>query len=312
MHHRPARTTLIVCFALLLLLVLAFFVWYLHPPGIVQEHGTIAITMCPECEQTFLTLLRGGGDITCALYDYSPEVEAALRAAKARVITDDEDGGEYGRQIKQDGLMHNKFCVINGTTVTSGSYNPTTEGKRSRNNLLVIQSPTLARNYLAQYTAIATSNRRERIAPVVDLDGIRVQNAFCPQDSCEAQVNAILTKAQHEILFFHYTLTSEPIAKTLEAAAARGVHVEGVCDGGQWNVQGGKCARLHAQSWDLPYLLHHKVFIVDRITVVTGSYNPTNAGTARNSENILIITDPAIAAQYRSEYDRLRSESHPR
>ncbi|MBT4150600.1 phospholipase, partial [Candidatus Woesearchaeota archaeon] len=52
--------------------------------------------------------------------------------------------------------------------------------------------------------------------------------------------------------------------------------------------------------------MHHKVFIIDGKTVVTGSFNPSKNGDSRNDENILIIRDETIASRYLAEYERLR------
>ena len=50
---------------------------------------------------------------------------------------------------------------------------------------------------------------------------------------------------------------------------------------------------------------HHKVFILDNKTVITGSYNPTSNGNNGNDENMLIIHNPDIAKQYLDEFERL-------
>jgi len=52
--------------------------------------------------------------------------------------------------------------------------------------------------------------------------------------------------------------------------------------------------------------MHHKVFIVDNSTVITGSYNPTGNGNKGNDENVLIITDEKIAEKFMGEYELVR------
>jgi phosphatidylserine/phosphatidylglycerophosphate/cardiolipin synthase-like enzyme len=47
--------------------------------------------------------------------------------------------------------------------------------------------------------------------------------------------------------------------------------------------------------------LHHKVFIIDGKTVVIGSFNFSNSADTSNDENLLIITDPAVAALFEQE-----------
>jgi len=51
--------------------------------------------------------------------------------------------------------------------------------------------------------------------------------------------------------------------------------------------------------------MHHKVFIIDNATVVTGSFNPSQNADTRNDENMLIIHDPSIAARFLEEFYRL-------
>jgi phosphatidylserine/phosphatidylglycerophosphate/cardiolipin synthase-like enzyme len=45
-------------------------------------------------------------------------------------------------------------------------------------------------------------------------------------------------------------------------------------------------------------IAHNKVIIVDAVTVVTGSLNFTTAASKRNAENVVVITDKVVAAQF--------------
>ena len=69
------------------------------------------------------------------------------------------------------------------------------------------------------------------------------------------------------------------------------------------------CAGLAVRQDGNPYLLHHKVILVDDHTVVTGSANFSANGTASNDENLLIIEDPALAAAYAAEFARRWDEA---
>ena len=55
--------------------------------------------------------------------------------------------------------------------------------------------------------------------------------------------------------------------------------------------------------------MHHKCFIIDSETVVTGSMNPTGGGDTRNDENILIIHDEEIAGKYLDEFEKVWEEA---
>jgi phosphatidylserine/phosphatidylglycerophosphate/cardiolipin synthase-like enzyme len=43
---------------------------------------------------------------------------------------------------------------------------------------------------------------------------------------------------------------------------------------------------------------HNKVMIIDGEVVLTGSFNFTKAAQEKNAENLLILRDPTVAAQY--------------
>ncbi|HIP88190.1 MAG TPA: DUF1669 domain-containing protein, partial [Anaerolineales bacterium] len=53
------------------------------------------------------------------------------------------------------------------------------------------------------------------------------------------------------------------------------------------------------------YIMHHKVFVVDDQTVVTGSFNFTLSAEEQNDENVLILHDAEVAAAYAEEFDRV-------
>ncbi len=45
-------------------------------------------------------------------------------------------------------------------------------------------------------------------------------------------------------------------------------------------------------------IAHSKVIVIDNEVVITGSFNFTRAAEQQNSENLLLIHDPALAARY--------------
>jgi phosphatidylserine/phosphatidylglycerophosphate/cardiolipin synthase-like enzyme len=60
--------------------------------------------------------------------------------------------------------------------------------------------------------------------------------------------------------------------------------------------------------------MHHKVIIIDRRVVITGSYNFTGRAEEVNDENVLIIDHPGIAEAYMAEFERVyaQAQSPPR
>ena len=54
-----------------------------------------------------------------------------------------------------------------------------------------------------------------------------------------------------------------------------------------------------------PYLMHHKVFIIDSQTVIFGSYNFSANAQDDNDENLLIVDDAGMARAFLDEFDRV-------
>jgi phosphatidylserine/phosphatidylglycerophosphate/cardiolipin synthase-like enzyme len=51
--------------------------------------------------------------------------------------------------------------------------------------------------------------------------------------------------------------------------------------------------------------MHHKVILIDRAIVVTGSYNFSRSAEEQNDENLLILHAPKVAAEYLIEFDQI-------
>jgi phosphatidylserine/phosphatidylglycerophosphate/cardiolipin synthase-like enzyme len=58
-------------------------------------------------------------------------------------------------------------------------------------------------------------------------------------------------------------------------------------------------------------MAHNKILIIDGETVLRGSFNFTKAAREKNAENLLIIRDPALAAQYTQNWEAHRQHSQP-
>jgi phosphatidylserine/phosphatidylglycerophosphate/cardiolipin synthase-like enzyme len=55
--------------------------------------------------------------------------------------------------------------------------------------------------------------------------------------------------------------------------------------------------------------MHHKVFIIDRETVIFGSFNFSDSANRRNDENILIVHDPVFASFFVEEFEAVWQEA---
>jgi phosphatidylserine/phosphatidylglycerophosphate/cardiolipin synthase-like enzyme len=141
--------------------------------------------------------------------------------------------------------------------------------------------------------------------PVIvhDASHTTIQACFTPGMGCQKRLIRILDAAKEEILVETYSFTATPLMDALVRAKKRGVSVSVIADHGQRTAPHSKISELKKAGIPVLYdhsvaIAHNKVMIVDRETVVTGSYNFTNAAEHRNAENMLIIQNSTLVGQY--------------
>lgn len=72
-----------------------------------------------------------------------------------------------GNGTENEVLMHNKFCVIDGKTVLTGSYNWSKKAKQNHENITIIEGDNqLAEHYLAEFEAIQKRYFGEKAVPI--------------------------------------------------------------------------------------------------------------------------------------------------
>ncbi len=276
---------------------------------IVEENGSISAYFCPlqNCTHEFIKAISGAESIKCAFYSINIDaLIESLKHSNASIITHSTDNSGLGIQIKSPGLMHHKFCVVNSSTTITGSYNPTISEENNKNNLLVIQSRTIASNYEKEFEELMQGSKKTKTStPKVNLSGQLIKNYFCPQDSCQENIIMELQAAEESIYFMTFTFTDNEIAGILASKHETGLHVKGIIENFQrkdvWVKPLLDKAGISTKISSEQSLQHNKLFIIDNKTIITGSYNPTRAAHTINDENILIITNPGLAEKY-SEY----------
>jgi phosphatidylserine/phosphatidylglycerophosphate/cardiolipin synthase-like enzyme len=141
-----------------------------------------------------------------------------------------------------------------------------------------------------------------------------VSVCFTPGGNCTDQIVKALGEAKHTILVQAYSFTSAPIAKALLDAHKRGVQVQVILDKSQRSEKYSSADFLANQG--VPTMIdaehaiaHNKIIIIDGETVISGSFNFTKAAQEKNAENLLIIHDNALAAQYTKSWDAHRQHS---
>ena len=284
-----------------------------------EESISPEVYFCPgNCSIPLVNLIKSANEsIDCAFYDLSsPLVVKTLEDQKTRVrlVLDKRSKNFEGlRIVKNDythQLMHDKFCIIDNKIVLTGSFNPTEREEKEDNDVIVIHSKYLAKNYEDEFNELFNQEfglGKKVTYPVIYLNGKKIENYFCPEDSCSEHLINVLNSAKKSIYFMTFTFTHPEIAETL--ISKKGIDAKGVIERSmnnkwsQYNMlkQNGINVKLDNNK----YFMHEKVFIVDNETVITGSFNPTRSADSRNDENLLIIHDEAIAKQYLKQFERV-------
>jgi phosphatidylserine/phosphatidylglycerophosphate/cardiolipin synthase-like enzyme len=224
---------------------------------------------------------------------------------------------------QHEGLMHNKFVVIDRSVVWTGSMNFTVGGAyKDNNNLVRIQSGKVAEDFTSEFEEMFIHHffgpdvYGVTPYPKVNIDGTPVEVYFSPDDNVAERIVTLIHNAQESIDFLAYVFTSNDIGEAIMERAQAGVSVVGVMDGSQILAsqgteydpfkQAGLDVRLDGNQIGL---MHHKVIIIDKSIVITGSYNFTASAEKNNDENVVIIFNSVIAAQYMAEFQRVYNQA---
>jgi phosphatidylserine/phosphatidylglycerophosphate/cardiolipin synthase-like enzyme len=223
---------------------------------------------------------------------------------------------------QREGLLHDKFVIIDRSELWTGSMNYTVGGAyKDNNNLIRIRSVQVAENYTNEFEEMFTDNLfgPDGIAntpnPKLTIDDTPVEIYFSPDDGVAKRIVELINGAQESIYFMAFSFTSNDIGAAVMDRAQAGITVAGVMDDGQVASNQGteydpfKQAGLDVRKDGNEGLMHHKVIIIDRKIVITGSYNFTASAEQSNDENVVIIFSPAVAAQYLEEFQRVYSQA---
>jgi phosphatidylserine/phosphatidylglycerophosphate/cardiolipin synthase-like enzyme len=291
-----------------------------------ESSKPMEVYFCPEneCRGHLLSFLDSADNyIHCAFYDIDlPEIIKLLEEKQdeidVKLVIDKENSDEVSglnfvenRGTKQ--LMHNKFCIVDGNRIFTGSFNPTERGNfYNQNNMVIVYSKYIAENYESEFQELWDKNfgsGEKTEYSTLYLNDKEIENYFCPEDSCSKHVIDNLNEAKNEIYFMAFTFTHDEIGQTLINKHNEGVKIKGIMEKfgrSKYSEYDDLKNNNIDVKWDeYSYFVHHKVFIIDNKTVITGSFNPTKSADERNDENVLIIHDVNITKEYLEEFDRV-------
>jgi phosphatidylserine/phosphatidylglycerophosphate/cardiolipin synthase-like enzyme len=223
---------------------------------------------------------------------------------------------------RREGLMHDKFVVIDNSEVWMGSMNFTdTGGYTDNNNLMRIRSVKMAENYTKEFEEMFVNDKfgpdvvAETPNPRVTLDDTPIDVYFSPDDGVQAGLLDLVNNAQKSIYFMAFSFTSDEIGSAVRNRAQDGVAVAGVMETEQVKSNIGtefdpfKQASLDVLQDGNEGQMHHKVMIIDENTVIFGSYNFTQSAETRNDENLIVVYNEIIAAQFLAEFQRVYTQA---
>lgn len=265
-------------------------------------------------------------------------IDAHQRGVEVQWVTDDEygieadeeeDHGQFAmlekagitvREDRREALMHNKFWIFDGQKVWTGSTNITVNGNfRNNNNVIVIESPALVAIYEREFAEMWAGEFGPTSPSTVDdqtvtIDGTPVQVLFAAEDEVASHLVPLIENAQSSIRFMAFSFTHDDIGAAVLARAKAGVDVKGIFETRGSETEYSEmpmlyCAGVPVRQDGNPGTFHHKVFVIDDHMVITGSFNFSENADESNDENVVIVTNSDIAAQYLQEFDRRWAEA---
>lgn len=307
--------------------------------NINASSATLTIT---DMEQELLDRINNAAtSIDLAIYEFDrTSIRDALIAAKnrgvtVRVVTDDDaytdaDNNAHFVALENAGIpvvndnrssiMHNKFFVVDGTVVWSGSTNITDNGfTLNNNNSIVFTSTAVADIYTVEFEEMFVAGdfgtaKTDNTTHTVTYNGQPLEIYFSPSDGAMDEVIAAVNGAQDSIDFSIFSMTHDGLRDALIARLNAGVDITAVWDalgaGNAFSDDETLCAAgAQIKIEDFSGLVHNKFMVIDANGVnpvlITGSMNWSNNGADANDENTLIYQDAATAQSYAAEVTKL-------
>jgi len=137
---------------------------------------------------------------------------------------------------------------------------------------------------------------------------------FSDRDQAGGRVIAAINRARSTLDVAMFDLTHPDITAALDRARRRGVRIRLVADEGQardrrsevpYLRSRGIAVRLSGGFHGARSIMHDKFAVFDGQTVETGSFNWTSSADRYNFENLIFISNPAVADGYEAAFGRI-------
>jgi len=277
-----------------------------------------------------------------AAFEWNNEVindallEAIERGVTVRMVADNEhtieDDGSLMADVEAAGvpivydnrsaLMHNKFIIVDTATIITGSTNWTMNGVyRNYNNLLVLRNlPQAVQFYQSEFNDMFSKKlfgpkkTGGKTIAFTAPGNIPMEIYFAPKDDVIGKINAYVLGAKTTVRFMAFSFTQDSLGAAMLKAAQGGVDIKGVFEKTGSNTTFSEmknlfCAGLDVRQDTYGGVMHHKVIVIDNQIVIAGSFNFSDNAVTSNDENLVIIKDADLAAQFLAEFDRVQKVS---
>ena len=133
---------------------------------------------------------------------------------------------------------------------------------------------------------------------------------FSPGDDCRRKLLDLCVSARQSLDISVFTISDDRLCDAICNAHQRGVAVRILTDNDKSLDLGSDVEHMAAQGIPVrmdntEHHMHHKFAIIDRHTLVNGSFNWTRSASDKNHENILVTNEPALVAAYQMEFESL-------
>lgn len=220
-----------------------------------------------------------------------------------------------------DATMHDKFTVIDGVRVLTGSANYSSNAlSLSDEELLLIDNASVAALYEAEFAELKAGTANTPTAAT----SAPVQVKFGSEDKLYDTVTTELKAAKSSVHMVMFSINQTGLIAELIAAKTRGVHVVVVLDKVQAesSIEDEKldAAGVHVLRYENKrggsanlglVEVHNKLCVIDGKKVLMGSYNWTNLASFYNDENMVLLTSRLLAVQAEHEIAQLINDYDP-
>ena len=139
---------------------------------------------------------------------------------------------------------------------------------------------------------------------------------FSPNGGAQQAIINQINGAKQSIFVQAYSFTNKDIVRALVEANKRGVSVFVILDKSNKSDKYSVADLLDHFGIDTYIdsqhaIAHNKIMIIDKETVITGSYNFTQAAETKNAENLLILRSDKLADAYFGNWAVHQKHSQP-